>query len=153
LNGSSRIAALRKLQHALDNAFRVPGTGIRFGWDPIVGLVPWLGDVVTALFACAVITEAHRMRVPRIVQLRMLLNVGVDVLIGLVPIAGDVADVFWKASTRNMVLLERHTAGPGRATPGDWVFVVSVLVAVIAIAAIPLVLLLLLLQALGRTIA
>ena len=78
-----RLNSLRKLQHLLDNAFRVPGTNIRFGWDALVGLVPWVGDLTTALMACGMIVQAHQMRVPRVVQLRMILNVAVDMFIGL----------------------------------------------------------------------
>lgn len=122
----------------MDNAFRVPGTRIRFGWDPIIGLLPWVGDVATALLACALVLQAHQMRLPRVVQLRMVLNVGIDVLVGLIPLFGDVADVFWKANSRNMALIERH-AGTGRsASPGDYVFVAGVLLAILAVAALPL---------------
>lgn len=125
----------------MDAAFRVPGTRVRFGWDAIIGLVPWAGDTVTALLALGILVHAHRMRVPRIVQLRMLLNVGIDMVIGLVPLLGDVADVFWKANTRNLALLERHAAEPLQPSLGDWLFVVGIVAAVVALAAIPFVVL------------
>jgi hypothetical protein len=81
----------------------------------------------------------------------MLLNVGIDLAIGLVPFAGDVADVFWKSNTRNMALLERHAAGPGAASAGDWAFVGIVIASVVAMALVPLLLMSLMLQALlGR---
>ena len=133
-----RLEVIRRWQYLLDRAFRVPGTGIRFGWDPIVGLVPWVGDVLTALFACTLIVQAHQMRVPRVVQLRMLINVAVDVLVGLVPFVGDVADIFWKANTRNLALIERHAAEPRPATLGDWAFVAGVLAIVLAVAVVPI---------------
>lgn len=133
------MQALRSWQRLLDSRFRVPGTNIRFGWDPIIGLVPWAGDVATALLACALIVQAHQMRVPRVVQLRMLINVAADVLVGLVPFLGDVADIFWKANTRNFQLLERHAAQPRPATAGDYLFVGLVLFSVVAVAAVPLV--------------
>ncbi|MGE3959813.1 MAG: DUF4112 domain-containing protein [Vicinamibacterales bacterium] len=135
------LERLRTWQRLLDQAFRVPGTDIRFGWDPIIGLVPWAGDALTALLACAMVVEAHRMRVPRVVQLRMLMNVGLDLLIGVVPLAGDVADVFWQASTRNLALLERHAGGQRRAAAGDWLFVVGVILAIVAIASLPVIVL------------
>jgi hypothetical protein len=106
----SRLASIRALQRLLDTAFRVPGTNIRFGWDAIVGLVPWAGDLATALTAGAIVVQAYRMGAPRGLLLRMLANVVLDVLIGLVPLAGDVADVFWKANAKNLALLERHLA-------------------------------------------
>ena len=133
------MVALRSLQRLLDDAFRVPGTSIRFGWDPLIGLVPWIGDVLTAIFSCAIIVQAHHMRVPRVVQMRMVLNVAIDVLVGVVPLIGDVADVFWKSNAKNFALLERHAAQPQPATIGDWLFVAGIVAVVVAIAAIPLV--------------
>jgi hypothetical protein len=134
-----RMRALRSMQWWLDEAFRVPGTSIRVGWDPIIGLVPGVGDLLTALLSCGIVLHAHRMRLPRVVQLRMLFNVAIDLLVGAVPIVGDAADVFWKSNSMNMALLERH-ADPGReATTGDWLFVVGILVAIVAVALVPLV--------------
>src|SRR5256885_8294676 len=139
--------ALRALRHWLDEAFRVPGTSIRFGWDPIIGLVPWAGDLITSFLSLAIITEGHRMRLPRVVQLRMLLNVVVDVGVGAIPFVGDVADVFWKSNSKNMALLERHAAEVRPATRGDWLFVAGIVTAVIAVALIPLIMLYLLVHA------
>jgi hypothetical protein len=133
----NRLDQLRALQRLLDSAFRVPGTNIRFGWDAIVGLVPWAGDAVTALVACVFIAHAFRMRLPRIVQLRILINIAIDVLLGLVPFAGDVADVFWKANARNMALLERHAAHPQPARASDWLFVLGIAAAVAVLVAAP----------------
>jgi hypothetical protein len=136
-----QLQALRTIQRALDERFSIPGTRLRFGWDPIIGLVPWAGDAVTAFVAGAIIVQAHKLGVPRIVQLRMLMNVGLDLLLGVVPFAGDVADFFWKANTKNMALLERHAAGPLRPSAGDWLFVGGILAAVALLALLPLVLL------------
>jgi hypothetical protein len=129
---------LRTLTRLLESAFAVPGTRVRFGWDAVIGLVPWAGDLTAAVMGGAVIVQAHRIGVPRVVQLRMLLNVGIDVLLGVVPLVGDVADVFWRASTRNLALLEQHA---GRVTPdtgGDWMFVIGTLTVVALLAALPL---------------
>jgi hypothetical protein len=145
-----RMTALRSLQRLLDDAFRVPGTSLRFGWDPIIGLVPWLGDVLTAVFSSAIILQAHHMRVPRVVQMRMVMNVAIDVIVGVVPLAGDVADAFWKSNARNFALLERHAAEPQPASTGDWLFVIGMIAAVVLIAAIPLVVLYLLAVGLSR---
>ena len=143
LNGDThrRMEALRGLQRLLDDAFRVPGTNLRFGWDPLVGLIPWAGDVLTAVFSAAIILQAHHMRVPRVVQLRMLLNVAIDVVVGVIPLIGDLADFAWKSNALNFALLERHAAQPRPATAGDWVFVAGVLAVVAVIAIAPLVVL------------
>jgi hypothetical protein len=134
-----RLETLRALQRGLDEAFRVPGTRLRFGWDAIIGLIPGAGDILTALLAGAIVTQAHHMRVPKVVQLRMLLNVAIDLTIGLLPFVGDVADVFWKSNTKNMALLERHARTPGPARRGDWVFVGAILGSILAMAAVPLI--------------
>jgi hypothetical protein len=133
------MAALRSLQRLLDDAFRVPGTSLRFGWDPLIGLIPWAGDVLTAVLSCAIILQAHHLGVPRVVQLRMVMNVAIDVIVGVIPVFGDVADVFWKSNAKNFALLERHAAEPQPATPGDWLFVAGIIAAVVLIAAVPLI--------------
>jgi hypothetical protein len=136
-----QLDRLRVLQRLLDSAFRVPGTNIRFGWDAIVGLVPWAGDAVTGVIACLFIVQAYQMRLPRVVQLRILINIAVDVLLGFVPFAGDVADVFWKANQRNMALIERHAAEPQPARASDWLFVLGMVLALGALLALPLIVL------------
>jgi len=79
------------------------------------------------------------MRLPRVVQLRMLINVAVDLLIGAVPVVGDAFDFFWKSNSMNMALLERHAAEVRPASSGDWLYVAGIAIVVAAIAAVPLV--------------
>jgi hypothetical protein len=122
----------------LDESFRVPGTAIRFGWDPLIGLVPWAGDLLTALFSSAIILQAHHLRLPRVVILRMLLNVAIDLVIGVVPLFGDVADVFWKSNTRNFALLELHADEVRPPSASDWLFVLGVIGIIVLIALLPL---------------
>jgi hypothetical protein len=138
VNVDRRLEGLRVWRRLLDDAFGVPGTRLRFGWDPIIGLVPWVGDAVTALFGSVIIFHAYHLRLPRIVQLRMLINIVIDVAIGIVPFFGDVADVFWKSNARNFALLE-HYAGTDRpARRGDWLFVAAVMSTVVLVALLPL---------------
>ncbi len=134
-----RLDALRSIRRLLDDAYRIPGTPIRFGWDPLIGLIPGLGDLVTGVLSCAIIVEAHRMRVPRVVVARMVLNIGIDLIVGVLPLVGDAADVFWKANSRNMALLERHAAVEAPASIGDWVFVIGILAFVVVMAVLPLI--------------
>jgi len=135
-----RLEFLRRWARLLDAAFAIPGTRIRFGWDPILGLVPGLGDLATPVFAGLLLVHAYSAGVPKVVQLRMVLNVLLDVLLGLVPLAGDVADVAWKANVTNLRLLERYAGGERQAGRGDWLFVGAVLGVLGLVAAIPLVL-------------
>jgi hypothetical protein len=132
------LAALRKWSILLDSAFRVPGTKLTFGLDPIFGLVPGLGDLATPFFAALVLLHAVRLRIPRVVQLRMLINAAIDLAIGAVPFLGDVIDFGWKANVRNLALLERYARPGTPASRGDWIFVLSVIAVLVALAVVPL---------------
>ena len=134
-----RLAALRRLSELLDSAFVVPGTTYRIGLDPIIGLVPMIGDLASPLFAMALIWQAYDLGIPKVVQLRMIFNAGIDALIGSIPLAGDLFDFGWKANQRNMTLLERHAREERHASPGDWAFVAVTIVLLAAIAVLPFV--------------
>lgn len=112
------LARARALARLLDSAARVPGTGIRFGLDPLLGLVPGLGDVAGAVLSAYVVLLGARLGAPRAVVARMVGNVAVDAVVGAVPLLGDAFDVAWKANTRNLALLERALERPAatRAT-------------------------------------
>lgn len=143
------LDALRRWAVLLDSAFRIPGTRIRFGLDAIVGLVPGLGDISTPAFAALLLVQAVRMRLPVVVQARMVLNAAFDMLIGLVPILGDAADIGWKANLRNLALLERHARPGAPPARGDYL-VVWVWLAVLAVIAMtPVVLIIWLLAVRG----
>jgi hypothetical protein len=106
------LARARVLARLLDSAAGVPGTGIRFGLDPVLGLIPGLGDVAGAALSGYLVLLGARLGAPRAVVARMVLNVGVDALVGAVPVLGDLFDVAWKANTRNLALLDRALARP-----------------------------------------
>jgi Domain of unknown function (DUF4112) len=138
-NHESRILWLRRVSQLLDSAFAIPGTSYRVGLDPIVGLVPWVGDLVSPLFTLALLWQAREMALPRVVQLRMVVNVAIDALVGAIPILGDLFDFAWKANDKNMALLERHAFTSRRASVGDWLFVTGIVLVLLAIAAAPFV--------------
>ncbi|MHA6323574.1 DUF4112 domain-containing protein [Roseivivax sp. CAU 1753] len=103
-----RLARIERLATRMDRAFRLPGTGIRFGWDSLLGLIPGLGDTATLLPAAYIIATARRMDVPTPILLKMAGNVGIDWLVGLVPLVGDLFDVGYKSNTRNAKVLRDH---------------------------------------------
>ena len=122
-----------------DAQFRVPGTDIRFGIDPLIGLVPGIGDLASPLLTVAMLWHAARLRVPKVVLMRMAINSLIDAFAGAVPVAGDLFDFAWKSSEWNMALLERH-AMPGRpATSADYLFVIICVLIVALAALIPIV--------------
>ena len=118
-----RLERIRHIATVLDGGIRVPGTGIRIGLDPILGLIPGLGDGIGALMASSVFIEGVRRGVSRATLLRMALNIALDFLIGAVPVLGDVFDFAWKANLRNVALLERDS---GSARRKDRLFVAAV---------------------------
>jgi Domain of unknown function (DUF4112) len=140
------LDALRRWAVLLDSAFRIPGTRIRFGLDAIIGLIPGLGDISTPTFAGLLLLQAVRMRLPIVVQARMVLNAALDMLLGLVPILGDLVDVAWKANLKNLALLERHARPGVPPARGDYVFVWICLAFLALIAVTPVVLIIWLLS-------
>ena len=138
-----RLERVRRVALLLDNASPVPGTRYRVGLDPILGLVPGLGDAIGALLAGYILVESARLGVPRSVLLRMLINVGVDTVVGAVPGLGDLFDFVWKADTKNLALLQRHLGDPAatrRASRGVLLGVVAA-TGVLALGALALVIL------------
>lgn len=135
---ASTLDALRRYAVLLDSQFRVPGTNIRFGLDAIVGLIPGLGDISTPVFAALLLMQGVRMRLPAVVQARMVLNAAIDMLVGFVPIVGDLVDIGFKANLRNLALLERHARRGVPPSRSDYVFVIVcvILLAFVAIAPI-----------------
>jgi hypothetical protein len=136
-----RLDALRKVAQLLDSAFVVPGTSMRVGLDPILGLLPGLGDLVSPLFTAGILWQARELGIPKVVQLRMIFNVAIDTVVGLVPVLGDLFDFAWKANDMNMALLERHAHEEHRGAPSDWLFVAAMILLLVVIAIVPFVML------------
>ena len=136
-----RLELLRRLSRLLDSAMTIPGTSIRVGLDPILGLFPGLGDLVSPLFTIGIIWQARELGIPRVVLLRMIFNVAIDTLLGIVPVLGDIFDVAWRANDRNMALLDRHAYEEHPPSPGDWLFVILMIAALGILAITPLLLL------------
>ena len=140
LEQERHLERLRQWSYLLDQAFRIPGTNVRFGWDVIIGFVPGLAELSSPLFGVLILAQAYRMGVPRVVQARMVINALVDALLGLVPGLGNVADIFWRANTWNMRLLERHARPGVPHSRADTVFVWSIVALLLLMALVPLLL-------------
>jgi len=104
-----------QLVRVLDDGLTIPGTRIGIGLDALLGfLFPTLGDALTGLGSLSLLLLAFQMRVPKVIVLRVVFNIAIDVLIGCVPLAGDAFDVFWRSNRRNLELLRRYTHDPLR---------------------------------------
>lgn len=109
------LDTLDGLADLMDSRFRLPGTGIRFGLDALVGLIPGIGDGLVTLPAFYILARAHRLGAPKTLLFRMAVNVGIDFLIGAIPLIGDLMDVGFRANRRNVALLREHFVKMGRA--------------------------------------
>lgn len=101
------LSRLESVATLTDSRFRIPIIGVRFGIDAIIGLVPVVGDAIGAIISLSLFVEATRLGAPWRLRVRMLLNIGLDFLVGLIPFVGDIADVAFKANTRNIALLRQ----------------------------------------------
>jgi hypothetical protein len=133
-----RDRTLHGIEILLDEAFHIPGTGIRFGLDGIVGLVPGLGDVLAGLLSLVIPLAAWIRGVPYVTLVRMAVNLGIGVLVGSIPLFGDIFDIAWKANRRNYLLLTRHLGEPRRHTGRDWAFLLMLAAALALVFAIPI---------------
>lgn len=113
---SPELAGLDFVATLMDNRFRIPGTGVRFGLDSLIGLVPGIGDGVGLLVSGFMLWVMLRRGAGPLLMLRMLGNVALDALVGAVPVLGDAFDFGFKANRRNMDLLQKYYAD-GHAKP------------------------------------
>ena len=113
----------------LDDRFVIPGTGIRFGLDALIGWIPGIGDAVAAFASMFIVAAAWKRGAARITVLRMMLNLTIENMLGAIPVIGDFAHVAWKANRRNYNLLIRDQQSSAsslrRHTWQDWLFVIG----------------------------
>lgn len=144
-DGTRAPRHLSRFATVMDTVFTVPGTRFRFGLDPLLGLIPGVGDFMSGGLSAYILYVAAREGVPKSVLLRMLANVAIDTVFGSIPLLGDLFDAWWKANTRNLQLLERNRVHPDstRRTSTGFVVVLLFVVALLVIGAVWLVLALL----------
>ncbi|MBD2608170.1 DUF4112 domain-containing protein [Scytonema hofmannii FACHB-248] len=106
-----RLATLnriRKLSRLMDTSIGIPGTRFRFGLDPILGLVPGAGDLISTAFSAYIIYLATRVGISNQDLRQMIFNVGLEAVVGTVPLVGDLFDAVYKSNIRNLAILEKH---------------------------------------------
>ena len=120
----------------LDDVFRVPGTGIRFGFDPLLTFFPAAGNVVATALGGVVILDAVRLRTPIPVLLRMLGNYAINWLLGSVPLIGSFFDALWRSNVKNLALLRRtieNREQVRRASISYWLVALALVLGVTAL--------------------
>ena len=96
------------LEHLLERSFRIPGVNYPVGLDSIVGLVPVVGDVITAAMGAYIVWEAKNLGLPKWKLWRMAGNVAFDTAVGAVPLVGDAFDLVFRSNTRNLKIIRKH---------------------------------------------
>jgi hypothetical protein len=143
----------RWLALIMDDFLRVPGTNFRFGLDPIIGLIPGLGDTASAIASAMALVYAARGGLPKVLLARMAANILINELIGIIPGVGDAFSFWFKSNKRNYELLQRYRLVPGRSRKGDWIFLGIVLAVLFVIVCAGLIVSFLILRALGEMLA
>ncbi len=146
---------VERLARWLDDAFTVPGTRFRVGWDGIIGLIPGVGELVTTVPAIWIVLRAVSMGVPGSVAARMVGNIALENIVGTIPVLGDLFDFAWKANRRNLRLLTRYQRDPAgtrwRSAGALAVSLVAVVLVAATLVAIPLIIVAALVRWMGGT--
>lgn len=121
------VEAAELLAKVLDTTVKIPGTSLYLGLDPLIGLIPGVGDVLAGLMGTIILGLAARLQVPRIVITRMSVNLLINGVIGAIPIFGDLFSVWFRSNARNAELLRQAATQSARATHGDWIYVVGLI--------------------------
>jgi hypothetical protein len=135
------VATAELLAKILDTTVKIPGTPFYIGLDPLLGLIPGIGDVLASLIGTVILILAARLDVPQIVITRMSVNLLINGTIGAIPILGDLFSVWFRSHARNAELLRRAAAQPYRETQQARLYVAciiggTVVLLVLAIAAV-----------------
>jgi hypothetical protein len=127
---------LQFLAWLLDSSIPIPGTRFTVGLDAIVGLIPFIGDLIGVLASSIILAEANRLGVSRAIMTRMAFNVAVEGVVGIVPFIGDLFDAGWKANQKNVALLTAWMDQPHQAERGSRRFVVLLAAGLVALIAV-----------------
>ena len=134
IDGTSRAerfhaaeARIRRVTHMLDELVPIPGTNQRFGVDPLLGLIPFVGDITAAIVGSWVILEAARFGIPRIALARMIANLSFDLAVGLIPIIGDIFDIVSRSNSKNLAIFRRHALDPDATVTDHRAFFVGLI--------------------------
>src|SRR5437016_1712707 len=135
-NKRARLEPLfRWVAIVMDELIALPISKFKFGLDPLIGLIPGIGDTASAIISALVLIQAARRGLPKILLARMSLNILINEIVGIVPGFGDAFSFWFKSNKRNYELLLAHSSASGRARPSDWLFVIATLAILFVIVA------------------
>ena len=109
-DADERLRWVERIARLMDSQFQLPGTRFRFGLDPLLGLLPIVGDLSSTAVSVALLLTMLRHGASGAVVVRMAFNIFIDTVVGAIPILGNVFDFAYKSNERNVALLRRHYA-------------------------------------------
>ena len=121
------LATAELLAKVLDTTVKSPGTPFYLGLDPLLGLIPGIGDTLANLMGTVILGLAARLQVPQIVVARMSLNLLINGTVGAIPIFGDLFSVWFRSHARNAELLRRAATQPHRETQHARLYVAGII--------------------------
>jgi hypothetical protein len=119
---------LERTAHLLDSQFQIPGTKFKFGLDPILGLIPVLGDASTLIISAIMVLYMAKYGVSGKVLVMMVLNIVLDAVVGGIPVLGSIFDFVYKANDKNMRLLKEHYHEGKHQGSGMWIIITILVV-------------------------
>ena len=131
---SKKIEIAKYMAELLDRQFTIPGTSIRIGLDPVLGLIPGVGDAIASLAGSVILFLGAQAQLPKIVLVHMSLNIALNGMIGAIPVLGDLFSVWFQSNVKNVELLERHAFSDRHtSTAGNWTFVIGLLLGILCL--------------------
>jgi hypothetical protein len=130
------MESFERMAELMDSKFTIPGTRITFGLDPILSLMPVIGDLITFFISSALIYTMHQHGASRKVVIRMMLNSGLDTIIGAIPLVGTVFDIFYRSNQRNVKLLREHYFEGKHQGSGSGLLLLMFSIAIVVIGAL-----------------
>ena len=143
----------RWLALIMDDFLRVPGTKFRVGLDPIIGLLPAVGDTASAIASAMVLVYAARSGLPKVLLARMAANILINEVVGIIPGIGDAFSFWFKSNKRNYELLQRYRFVPRESRKSDWIFLIVLLALIFLVICAGLIVSVLILRAIGNALA
>jgi len=127
------LATAEFLAKILDTTVKIPGTPFYVGLDPLLGLIPGVGDMIANLIGTVILILAARLRVPRVVIIRMSLNLLINGTVGAIPILGDLFSIWFRSHARNAELLRRAATHPYRETQQARLYVAAIIIGTVVL--------------------
>lgn len=125
------LAAL--IAKLMDSILQVPGTKVKIGLDPLIGLIPMVGSGASALVSLLLVARAANQGVPIPILIRMIGHIAVNAILDAVPVVGDALSIFYRSNDKNYELLQKHAGTRKKATAADWLLLGALFLGIIGL--------------------